>query len=76
MTLHQVLVTKNAVAYDAVPVMSKPIFVPRHKRNTIISQDQKEGEEKCKMESRMLVAEVVAALSAFPKRVGHQKFYA
>ena len=66
---------------DEAPVMAKPIFVPRHKRNTIVSQDQKtkeeehrdaknrEEEKKRKMESRMLVAEVVAAASATPEQV-------
>ena len=66
---------------DDVPVMAKPIFVPRHKRNTVVSQDQKieeekqrtaknrEEEMKRKMQSRMMVAEVVAATSATPEEM-------
>ena len=31
---------------DEPPVMAKPLFVPRHKRQTILSQEQKEEQEK------------------------------
>ncbi|KAI2505571.1 Microfibril-associated/Pre-mRNA processing [Fragilaria crotonensis] len=70
---------------EDVQVIAKPIFVPRHKRNTIVSQDQKieeekqraaksrEEEMKRKMESRMMVAEVVAAASATPEEIDEEE---
>mmetsp|Transcript_21922 Transcript_21922/g.33159 ORF Transcript_21922/g.33159 Transcript_21922/m.33159 type:complete len:545 (-) Transcript_21922:551-2185(-) len=58
---------------SAPPAIAKPLFVPRHKRQTVLSQEQKqeqesekaaklrEQNENRKMQSRLMIAEAVAA---------------